>query len=314
MSGIHEVYDIKETLGTGGFSVVKLGIHKQTGKGFAVKIMKIPDGPKAEKERGHILKEIALLQTMDHKSVIKLYEVYDEGQKVYLVTELLTGGELLDALLECGQYSEHDAKVVFRQLIEGLQYLHSFDIVHRDLKLENLLLSKKGDMTTVKIADFGLAKRATEGQQFSTVCGSPLYVAPEVIQSKRKEAYSNAVDYWSAGVVLYILLAGYPPFDDDNEQLLFQKIRNGQYDFDDEGWKNVSENAKDLIRGLLEVDHNKRLTAAKILSHPWMSEQLTNKRLNLHSQLRASSSKLLGSSKPPSAAMAGIQITTAERN
>ena len=232
--------------------------------------------------------------------------------QVYLITELLTGGELLDAVLEKGHYSEADARLCFHKLLEGLSYLHTKKIAHRDLKLENLLLDRKEDIATVKIADFGLAKRAAESTM-ETICGTPQYVAPEVILGIPGNKYTFTVDLWSAGVILFILLGGYPPFYDEHEPRLFMKIRRGQYSFDDPVWSKVSgawrkagrgcctveglcwqvgpagrwmtlwpcarnaETAKDLIRKLLTTDPDKRLSAEEALKHEWFKDASVEK-------------------------------------
>mmetsp|Transcript_68674 Transcript_68674/g.217208 ORF Transcript_68674/g.217208 Transcript_68674/m.217208 type:complete len:398 (+) Transcript_68674:259-1452(+) len=296
---VKDVYKIGRTLGTGGFAVVKLGVHKETKEEFAIKIMALPpsgqsDDPDANTKED-IVKEINILINLDHPNVIYLREFYEEGNKMYLVTELVTGGELLDAVLESGTYSESDARECFKQLMMGIEYLHSKNVVHRDLKLENLLLAKKGDLHTVKVADFGLAKKAAEAQ-LATVCGTPQYVAPEVIAGIPGLAYTEGVDMWSAGVVLYILLSGYPPFYDDSEPALFDKIRRGDYSFDDPVWDTISESAKDLVRSLLVVDPNKRLSASQTLAHKWITGSVNktslsgaqkNLRKNYRSKFRA---------------------------
>ncbi|KAK3254710.1 hypothetical protein CYMTET_36083 [Cymbomonas tetramitiformis] len=274
---IKEKYKVGKTIGTGGFAVVKLGRHKEENKDYAIKIMGLPPGdtPDSKLEREDIFKEITLLSSIDHPHVINLKEYFVEGNKVYLVTELLTGGELLDAVLDRGTYSEADARACFLQLLKGIEYLHSKNIVHRDLKLENLILAQKGDLTNIKIADFGLAKRAAEAA-LQSVCGTPQYVAPEVITTTREDAYTAAVDMWSAGIVLFILLGGYPPFYDESEMVLFEKIRNGQFDFNKSVWDNVSKDAKDLILSLLQVDPTKRPSATQAIADKWFAASVSN--------------------------------------
>jgi len=272
---VRDIYKLGRTLGTGGFAVVKLGTDKSTGEEFAIKIMALPEIGRQtwdnENTREDIFKEIDILVGMEHENVIYMKEYFEENNKVYLVTELLLGGELLDAVLERGSYSESDARLCFAQLLSGIDYLHSRGVVHRDLKLENLLLANPQDITKVKIADFGLAKKAQENQM-ETICGTPQYVAPEVIQGTPGLMYSPAVDLWSAGVVLFILLGGYPPFYDDSEPALFQQIRKGEFTFDDPVWDTISDNATDLIRHLLTTDAEARLTAAQALEHPWIKD------------------------------------------
>uniref|UniRef100_A0A7S0RK68 Protein kinase domain-containing protein n=1 Tax=Pyramimonas obovata TaxID=1411642 RepID=A0A7S0RK68_9CHLO len=273
---VRDFYKIGRTLGSGGFAVVKLGTHKVTNDRYAVKIMVLPAGGSKDEQgqRDEIFKEINILAEMDHNNIIRLKEFFEDSDRVYLITELLTGGELLDAVLERGTYSEADARLCFSHLLQGVGYLHDKGIVHRDLKLENLLLKSKGDFTTIKIADFGLAKRNDLHKRgMETICGTPQYVAPEVLLSggsQDKKCYTSAVDMWSAGVVLFVLLGGYPPFYDENEPALFDKIKKADFAYDDPCWDDVSDLAKDLINKLLCLDPTKRLTCAQALQHPWM--------------------------------------------
>jgi hypothetical protein len=189
---------------------------------------------------------------------------------VYIVTELLKGGELLEALLERGAYSERDARTIFRPILEGIAYLHAKRITHRDLKLENLLLADKGDLSSVRIADFGLAKAVFDSSDdphaMRAVCGTPAYVAPEIIT---RRVYTPAVDLWSAGVILYILLSGVVPFEDQDEKRLFAKISRGAYSLNGPEWVAVSSEAKRLVAGLMCLDPARRLTAAAALEHNW---------------------------------------------
>lgn len=283
---VKDAYKLGKTLGTGGFAIVKLAVEKESGAEFACKIMALPGAGETpgenENTREDIFKEIDILCGMNHENVVYLKEYFEEGNKVYLITELVTGGELLDAVLQRGTYSETEARSCFMQLLSGIEYLHSKNVVHRDLKLENLLLASPDDITKVKIADFGLAKKAIEAM--STVCGTPQYVAPEVIQGIPGLEYGPGVDMWSAGVVLYILLGGYPPFWSESEPALFEQIRKGQFNFDDPVWTNVSNSAKDLIRQLLDTDPTRRLTAKDALAHPWLTSTLPSSRLTATQQ------------------------------
>lgn len=269
---LRDVYKLGKTLGTGGFSVVKLAADRTSGKEYACKIMALPpvgqEVGENENTREDIFKEIDLLCGMNHPNVIFLKEYFEEGNKVYLITELLTGGELLEAVLKRGNYTEDEARLCFVQVLRGIEYLHSKNVVHRDLKLENLLLAQQDDISLVKIADFGLAKHAVNGMQ--TICGTPQYVAPEVIVGQKGHVYGPGVDMWSAGVVLYILLGGYPPFWSESEPQLFDMIRKGKYSFNDPVWSKVSDSAKDCIAKLLVVDPTKRLSASEALEHEFI--------------------------------------------
>lgn len=270
---VRDVYDIGLTIGTGGYAVVKKATRKSDGQEFACKIMR-PD----VREGGDgltvqdIVAEIEILKKLHHKSILKLDE-YFLGQRgqVFIITELLKGGELLEAMLNLGSYTEAEARLIMKQLLEGLEYMHKAGVTHRDLKLENLLLARKNDISSLRIADFGLAKAAMQSKQaaMETTCGSPMYVAPEVIGGKK---YTPSVDLWSTGVILYILLSGTPPFDAvDNEPLLFRMIMDGEYSLETPEWKGISKEAKDLVKKLMCVDPKERLDAAAALNHPWMS-------------------------------------------
>lgn len=293
---VRDDYKLGKTVGSGAFSVVKLAEEKETGKQWACKIMTLPKAnatPKDdENSREEIFYEIDILCRVDHESVMQLKEYYEEEDKVYIITELLTGGELLDAVIERGSYTEEDARQVFLRLIKGIQYLHSKNIVHRDLKLENLLLANKEDMTTIKIADFGLAKRSMNGYM-ETVCGTPQYVAPEVIKPVPGVTYGPECDLWSTGVVLFTILAGYPPFYNENTPALFRQIRKGAFSFDDPVWEDISDDAKDLIRKLLTVSPEDRITADQCLQHKWCrgaarkSKLLSGTQRNLQTHFRA---------------------------
>jgi len=182
------------------------------------------------------------------------------------VMELVTGKELFDKIVEKGQYSEASASHIIRQIVSAVEYLHQNGIAHRDLKPENLLSAEVNGEEIIKIADFGFSKNFGE-EKLMTSCGSPGYVAPEVLTC---ESYDMSVDLWSIGVIIYILLCGYPPFYADNAPALFKKIMEVNFDFDDPSWDEVSEAAKNLIRHLLVKDPKKRYTAQQCLQDPWV--------------------------------------------
>eukprot|EP00877_Chromochloris_zofingiensis_P004633 jgi/Chrzof1/14170/Cz08g28020.t1 len=263
-----ERFEVGETVGAGGFAVVKRGRDKLTGEPVAIKVV---DKSRYAAGDNSLEREIQVLCKVDHPNCIKLYAVYITPRKVYLVTELVTGGELLDRVTDKGNYTEKDAAYIIRQILKGVQYLHAHGIVHRDLKLENMVMLNEADDSPVKIADFGLSKFFSSDNVLSTMCGSPQYVAPEVLGvGDGLKEYSPAVDMWSVGVILFILLSGYSPFDDDNDAVLFEKIKSGNYDADDPIWDNVSPEAKDIVAKLLTVDADHRLSAEQALRHPWV--------------------------------------------
>ena len=211
------------------------------------------------------------LAQVHHENIIGLLFTYVTPKKVFIVTELASGGELLERVVEIGNFSESDARSVIYQVLKGMEYLHSKNIVHRDLKLENILLSDKSASAVVKIADFGLARFFADDSQLRTICGSPLYVAPEILDiGANMETYTPAVDMWSIGVMLYILLSGNSPFENEDEQSLFQMIRLGEYSMDDHLWDHVSDEAKDCVQRLLTVNTSVRMTITQALEHPWV--------------------------------------------
>jgi len=216
-----------------------------------------------------VMQEISILCSLRHKSVLSFHEYFVEQGNIYIVTELLYGGELLDALLRMGSYSESEARLIFRQLLAGLAYLHGNHVTHRDLKLENLMLAHKEDLSSLRIADFGLAKQLLQGESaaMDTICGTPMYVAPEVISG---DVYAPCVDMWSAGVILFMLLTGTPPFDDRHgEAVLFRQIKAAEFSLNGNEFQNVSKEAKQLILGLMQVDQRRRLLAREALEHRW---------------------------------------------
>ena len=182
--------------------------------------------------------------------------------------EFVNGKELFEKIIDRGNYSERDASNITRQIVSAIGYLHSMGIAHRDLKPENLLSTGEGINEVIKVADFGLSKDFDK-DKLSTSCGSPGYVAPEVLMC---DTYDKSVDMWSIGVILYILLCGYPPFYADTDPALFKKIMAVEYDFNGEGWNTVSDQAKDLIKHLLVQDPKNRYTAEQVLNHTWIKD------------------------------------------
>lgn len=268
------VYDIKEQLGSGNFAVVKLGVHKKTGEKVAIKIIDKSNCEEADNE--NIQTEVDVMRSISHPNIVCLKDIYDNKDKLYLVLELVTGGELFDRIIQKSHFSEKEASELVKTILDALAYLHSKGVVHRDLKPENLLFANESAESPIKIADFGLAKMASaeKAAVMNTTCGTPGYVAPEVLTGR---GYDKGVDVWSLGVILYILLCGFPPFYNENQAALFEQIKRGSYDFPEPYWSKVSDNAKDLVRKMMTVDPKKRFTIDQCLAHPWIANSGENK-------------------------------------
>jgi len=267
-SGKHfnDLYRVGKQLGEGAFSTVKDGTHKQSNETYAVKIV---TKSKLTKEDEDALKdEIDVLRTLQHAHIIRLYDVFDENTYYYLITEKMSGGELFDRIVQKSYYNEKEARDVSKILFEAIGYCHSHRIAHRDLKPENLLLFSEHNDSDIKIADFGFAKKVKTENSLTTQCGTPGYVAPEILEGV---PYDTKADMWSLGVIVYILLGGYPPFIEQNQRDLFRKIRKGQYEFHEEYWGSVSTEAKELISSLLTVSPPRRLSAAQALRNKWIT-------------------------------------------
>ncbi|XP_064156095.1 calcium/calmodulin-dependent protein kinase IGb isoform X1 [Anguilla rostrata] len=260
-NNIREVFEFVEVLGSGAFSEVYLVKERKTGNDFAMKCVK-----KKQKKNNILENEIAVLRRIQHENVVRLEQFYESRTHYYLVMELVSGGELFDRILDRGVYTEKDASLVIRQVLNAVSYLHNNGIVHRDLKPENLLYYTQHENSKIMISDFGLSKMEDNGIM-RTACGTPGYVAPEVLAQK---PYSKAVDCWSIGVITYILLCGYPPFYEETETRLFSKIMRAQYEFDSPFWDDISESAKDFIRNMLEKNPKKRYTCEQAIRHPWI--------------------------------------------
>jgi len=274
---IDNKYELGEEIGKGGFSVVYKAKKIEGGEEFAVKCIKkkMVEGDDIKLLR----REIQIMKQLSHDNILKLFEVYEDDDSFYLVMELVKGKELFDKIVDRGMYSERDAARIIHQVVSAVDYLHENGIAHRDLKPENLLSSGDGESEVVKIADFGFSKNFGEdGEKLMTSCGSPGYVAPEILTA---ESYDKSVDMWSVGVIIYILLSGYPPFYADSAPALFKKIMEVKYDFDDSVWDDISDSAKNLIQNLLVKDPAKRFTAKQCLAHPWVAGTAANKSKNL---------------------------------
>lgn len=266
-NGFEENYTLGKMIGSGTFSVVREAIHKPTGQKYAIKCIK-REGLTAE-DLEALKTEVAILKEMNHPNIMILHDFFQEEKYYYLVTEFMAGGELFDRIVEKSYYSEREARDLVKLLLEAIKYCHDSDIVHRDLKPENLLLTSKDDDASIKLADFGFAKKVEiDGEGLVTACGTPGYVAPEILEG---HSYGKSVDIWSIGVITYILLCGYPPFHDDNHNALFRKIKKGKFQYDAPYWDHVSEEAKDLINKMLVVNPADRWNAGQLLDHKWIT-------------------------------------------
>ncbi|KAM6916299.1 calcium/calmodulin-dependent protein kinase type II subunit gamma isoform 6-T6 [Xenentodon cancila] len=264
-------YQLYEELGKGAFSVVRRCVKKSTGQEYAAKII----NTKKLSARDHqkLEREARICRLLKHSNIVRLHESIAEEGFHYLVFDLVTGGELFEDIVAREYYSEADASHCISQILESISHIHQHDIVHRDLKPENLLLASKMKGAAVKLADFGLAIEVQGDQQaWFGFAGTPGYLSPEVL---RKDPYGKPVDIWACGVILYILLVGYPPFWDEDQHKLYQQIKAGAYDFPSPEWDTVTPEAKNLINQMLTINPAKRITADQALKHPWVCQRST---------------------------------------
>ncbi|XP_060951097.1 calcium/calmodulin-dependent protein kinase (CaM kinase) II gamma 1 isoform X5 [Limanda limanda] len=264
-------YQLYEELGKGAFSVVRRCVKKSSGQEYAAKII----NTKKLSARDHqkLEREARICRLLKHPNIVRLHDSISEEGFHYLVFDLVTGGELFEDIVAREYYSEADASHCISQILESVNHIHQHDIVHRDLKPENLLLASKMKGAAVKLADFGLAIEVQGDQQaWFGFAGTPGYLSPEVL---RKDPYGKPVDIWACGVILYILLVGYPPFWDEDQHKLYQQIKAGAYDFPSPEWDTVTPEAKNLINQMLTINPAKRITADQALKHPWVCHRST---------------------------------------
>jgi serine/threonine protein kinase len=249
-------------IGKGAFGIATLGIHKLTGKHVAIKTIK-KSYIKDEYSRRKVFQEIFILKKIRHSNIIRLLEVFETPKHILLVMEYANGGDLLHFVRNVGKLPEYDTKHIFRQILYGLAHCHCRSVMHRDIKLDNILLDKNSNF---KICDFGIAKIIGRGVKVREQCGTPAYLAPEIMNEDGYETFLP--DFWSLGVLLYAMLFGTVPFKANNMEELHMLIQKGEFTFPEE----ASEEAKSLISGLIRVDPKQRLTIPKILNHPWLKE------------------------------------------
>ncbi|KAJ1983348.1 serine/threonine protein kinase [Dimargaris verticillata] len=266
----HRNYMLLHPLGSGSFADVHIAVNRLTGEQFAVKVINKKRFQLNPRVIATARAEFGILMTMTHPCVIAIHGVYDEDDSLYMVLEYARDGELFDEIVQRQGFTETETRRIFFQLFMAIKYLHDRGVVHRDLKPENILLADR-EALLLKLTDFGLAKVVREDAFMKTLCGTPNYVAPEVLVPGHERAYSKAVDMWSLGVILYICLCGFPPFSDDFAPPAMQyQIKNAIYRFLSPKWDTISDGAKDLVTRLLQKDPEQRLTVEQALEHPWM--------------------------------------------
>ena len=262
-SNIADVYTFSDDkIGEGSYGSVKQGVHKTTKQIRAIKT--IPKN--SVKFIARFRQEIQLMKELEHPNIIRLYETYEDASSIYLVMELCTGGELFDRIISLGCFTVRAAAMAVKQMLSAIYYLHNHGICHRDLKPENFLLLSPEATSPLKLIDFGLSARFTADKPMSTKSGTPYYVAPEVLTG----AYNERCDLWSIGVLTYVLLCGYPPFNGATDRDILTAVKAGGFSFPDEEWKGITKDAKDFISRLLEFVPSKRMTAKEALEHKWL--------------------------------------------
>ncbi|MCQ2821129.1 MAG: protein kinase [archaeon] len=270
---IERDYKIGDVIGSGAFAQVRKVIAKNGGHVRALKVIKKQKGQAAA--RLHL--EVEILKKLVHPNIMQIFEFYEDKKTFYIITELCEGGELFDKIIELGSFGEREAAKVMYQLLSAISYIHSNHIVHRDLKPENILLDTKKDFV-IKIIDWGTARFFDKSKKMNHISGTPYYIAPEVLNKK----YDEKCDVWSCGIILYILLCGYPPFNADSDDEILEKIKEGKFQFPAEEWDSVSKEAKEFITKLLTKDPSKRPSAAEALNDAWIT---TNKNTKVSSKL-----------------------------
>ncbi|KAL8184916.1 UNVERIFIED_CONTAM: hypothetical protein K2H54_032183 [Gekko kuhli] len=267
---VEELYLLLETLGSGHFGVVKRCQERTTSTFYAAKCVKVRrrKGSRLGVDREQVEREVSILQQLEHPCIMRLHDTFASKTEMVLILELIHGGELFDFIAEKEVLVEAEAVEFLQQILQGVAYMHSCRIAHFDLKPENIMLFQKDDPNPkIKIIDFGLAQNLEEGTTFKSLCGTPQYIAPEVINY---EALSCATDMWSIGVITYILLSGMSPFQGETDTETLSNVVAGSYEFEDKYFSQTSELAKDFIQQLLVKEPRSRMTAAECLIHPWI--------------------------------------------
>lgn len=263
-----DVYVLDKELGRGAFSTVKLGHHKETGESYAIK--SIIKKEMWDFDKVCLKHELDVMKTLPpHDHIISLHDVFDEEDFVHLVLEKVDGGELLERIIQKNSYDECEARDVCKIIMEAMRHCHSHKIAHRDIKPENLLMASTTDDTSIKIADFGFAKYCPEDDSLKTQCGSAMHVAPEILT---KTPYGTSVDCWALGVVMFTIIGGAPPFYGESNQATFKKILAVDYEFYEDYWGEITDDCKDMIKGLLTKEMKDRWTVQQCLDCAWMND------------------------------------------
>jgi calcium-dependent protein kinase len=271
---ISDFYKIGKTLGEGAYGKVYQVQHRTTGMIRGMKAIKKKSVLKEEQEK--LFSEVSILKDLDHPNIVKLYELYQDENYYYLIMEFCTGGELFDRIQAMHSFTEKIAAEYMKQILSAVVYCHSKGIVHRDLKPENLLLDSKGLDARLKVIDFGTSKKFTSGTKMTQKFGTAYYIAPEVLNKN----YDEKCDVWSCGVIMYILLCGYPPFGGANDREILQKVKLGRYKFDEEDWGKISEEAKTLIKRMLTFNPADRINAREALNDKWIQNNAAQGSIN----------------------------------
>ncbi|CAD8149985.1 unnamed protein product [Paramecium octaurelia] len=266
---ISNFYKIEKSLGSGAFGEVRLVIHKSSGCRRAMKQIRKDKIIKDDEES--MFSEVNTLKELDHPNIVKLHELFQDQKNYYLITEFLEGGELFEKITEMKFFTEKMAADIMKQILGGVVHCHEKKIVHRDLKPENILFENKKPNSNLKIIDFGTSKKVENNQNLTKRLGTPYYIAPEVL----KRNYNEKCDVWSCGVILYIMLCGYPPFGGPDQEIL-QNIEIGKYEFDPEDWCKISDEAKNLIKKMLTKDYTLRISAQEAFNDPWIQKNAPN--------------------------------------
>ncbi|BHF58567.1 Checkpoint kinase 2 [Sparganum proliferum] len=271
-------YTVCRRIGRGACGEVRLVFGRESCQKYAMKIVQKKTFSFLAKTNDS---EVAILMRLNHPCIVRIFDVIDTDDALYMILELVEHGELFDRVVSLGQLSEEDSKFLFLQIVLATKYLHDNGITHRDLKPENILLSGPSNRCLIKVTDFGLSKFVDGNTMLRTFCGTPTYLAPEVLLTAGCGVYTSSIDVWSLGVILYICLVGYPPFTDEREDFeLQQQIIGGHFDFPERFWSGISDSAKDLIRQLLTVDPSSRISLKATLEHPWLSDPVIRKEVS----------------------------------